>query len=155
MNKTYWVNFCIGDTHYSVMDSALIMNDSIVSEDTLYAVYGLGPTLFKLADNLNHDGIKFLVLHRIQQCGDVLSDQFFVSIDLEYPITGGVFQIVIARFAETIFPGMEIDFIGVVFCNLHRPVFRTGINNDDLINNVFDAFQAIIQIPLFILNDHA
>jgi hypothetical protein len=43
----------------------------------------------------------------------------------------------VAGFTEAVIPGMKVDFIGVFFCNLNCTVFRTGINNDDLISNIW------------------
>ncbi len=71
-------------------------------------------------------------------------NQLFIRIDLEYPITGCIIQIMVSGFAETIFPRMKIDFICIFPGDFYRPVLGTCIDNDDFISDILYTFQAII-----------
>jgi len=108
-------------------------------------VDALASSALQFAEYLDHDGVDAALLEGLTQTGNILLHQFFVGVDLEYPVPLCIFQIMVSGLAEAVVPWVEIYFIRVLSGNIHRPVIRAGVDDDDFVGNAFDAREAIVK----------
>ena len=83
------------------------------------------------------------------------SAQLFVGIENQNPALGRGFERLIARPSEIVAPGTFQHEGAVRFRNLDGSIGRSGVDDDDLVDDVLGALQALGQEALLVLDDHA
>ena len=96
--------------------------------------------------------VAVVVLQELPDCIQIAADTL-VSVEREDPVAGGEVERAVARGGEVVLPGLARDQRTVLLGHRDRAVRRSGVHDDDLVDEAAQRGQARVQMIGVVLDD--